>query len=146
MAYGAHKHLQIGSNLAHDSFGLLNLHLESTIVDHPRIAFALETGLFYTNPRFIWVLPKEYRSGLGVHVVGAPIRATATIPAASWIHLNMGFGYNHVGVMGEARGDEGFGEGSFGARAVVAEPMLSFFLGKRVAILAGCHWSLWSAV
>ncbi|MCA9691103.1 MAG: hypothetical protein KC636_15980 [Myxococcales bacterium] len=147
VSVGAHKHLQLGTNLAQDAFGLFNLRLKSNLIDRPKIGVALETGFFYTNPRLVWVLPADFREPLGdIHVFGAPLRVITTALAADWLHLNVGLSYTHVGVTGEVRFAGALADGSFGARSLDLSPVLQLLLGERVAVILGGEWALWSAL
>ena len=146
LSYGAHKYFQLGTNFAHNAFSVFNLNFKSNVVDHRWVGVGLETGVSYMNPRLIWVLPKEYRDAFGdINVFSVPIRAITTIPAADWMDVSMGLAYQHVSLVGEVSAGDGFGEGSFGRRAFDLEPLLNFYLGRRVVLSFGGRWSMYSA-
>ncbi len=147
LTYGVYERVELKTNIAHAAFAIVNARVKATLVDRPRFALGAKLGFTFAQPKLIWVLPPEYRATFGdIKVIGAPVRVLSTIRTADWLDLHLGLSYSHVDVYGDLPVNTEFSRISLGRRALVFDPMLSFYLGRRVALLLGGSWPLWSAL
>jgi hypothetical protein len=143
---GVTKRFQLGANLAHAGFGLLNAGAKVNIVDHPVVGVGVSTGIIYTNPKVIWALPSALREELGrVNVLIIPSELTTTFPLTEWMGLHLTLGYKHVDMFGAFDSSSVLAKGGFGARDLYLQPTVDFYLGHRVALRFNAHLSAWAA-
>jgi hypothetical protein len=143
---GVTKRFQLGANLAHAGFGLVNAQAKVNIVDHPVVGVGIGTGVIYANPKVIWALPSQVKEALGdIHLLIIPTELTTSFPLTAWMGLHMTLGYKHADIFGSFSADSVLAKGGFGSRDVYAQPTVDFYLGHRVALRLSAHLSAWAA-
>jgi hypothetical protein len=143
---GVTKRFQLGANLAHAGFGLVNAAAKVNLLDHPVAGVGVSTGIIYANPKVIWALPSSVKEALGdIHMIVIPSELTTTFPLTEWMGLHLTAGYKHVDMFGDFDGDSVLAKGGFGSRDVYFQPTADFYLGHRVALRLSAHLSAWAA-
>ncbi len=143
---GVTKWLQLGANLAHAGFGILNAAAKANVLDHPVAGIGISTGVLYSNPKVIWALPSQVKEALGdIHLVVIPSELTTTFPLTEWMGLHFTLGYKHVDMFGEFDEETVLAKGGFAARDLYFQPTADFYLGHRVALRFSAHLSAWAS-
>lgn len=130
--------VQVSTNLAHMSLGLINAGVKYTALDRPWLGLGFEGGFLWTRPSLIWLLPDDIADPLSdIDLLIVPIKATASVPATRWTSLHLGLAYTHAEISGELRGDSDFFDAGVGARVLQFDPTFHFYLDGRAALIFG---------
>ena len=130
--------VQVSTNLAHMSLGLVNAGVKYTALDRPWLGLGLEAGFLWTRPSLIWLLPDDIADPLrNIDLLVVPVKATASVPVARWTSLHLGLAYTHAEITGELRGDSDFFDAGIGARVLQVDPTFHFYLDGRAALILG---------
>ena len=144
------RRTQVEINAAHAALGLMNLHTKWNAVDSPGFALGVQAGMIWLDPQRAWVIrqaqPEASEALAGAHLVMVPLRATATVPVAEPVDLDLSVGWDHVGVLGRIDGDVLLFDGTVGVRRAWVMPAVRTYVAERFALEARATLPLWAGL
>lgn len=141
--------LELGTNLAHDVGGLVNVYAKYTVLDTPWFGFGARLGFKWLDGGNLWFLPDDSslkQDLAAVDMFMIPVSAYLSFPIADWFGFHTEFRYMYTPVTGDLVLDGTHYNGGATWHEVTVSPALHFYLGSGVALLAGVEVPLYSAV
>jgi len=130
VAYGFGAGLEAQVNLAHSSFGLLNVAGFWQFIDAKNFALAARVAFWYARGEWFWIAQGPAKDLIrGLDAIGLPVLVAASAPLTPWLQLDLDVGYTHAEVFGTI-GDEDnlFIDAQLGVRQALIRPGVRFFL------------------
>lgn len=137
---GVVEGLQLGTNVVHDAFGIVNVAAKYAAPEVSRFTFAGGLGFKWTNPKVIWVLPRDQRDRLSdVNAFMVPVSVTASWAPLSWMGAHLRLGYTWLGIDGAVSSDDALFAGGGNEHDLYVQPTLTFYPLHGWAIVAGAQ-------
>lgn len=143
--HGIIDRLEVGTNVAHDAVSLFNLDVRGTLVDRPRFGLGARVGAKWLPFQALYLLPKDIRDDFGgLHFVVLPVDMTFSFPVLKRFAFHITPGYFGSAVFGSVDSDGVDAIGQLGWRQVYIDNFYNVLVGRRVALVFGLHFPLWT--
>ncbi|HIA03911.1 MAG TPA: hypothetical protein EYN06_10725 [Myxococcales bacterium] len=144
---GMPANTELGTNLAHDLLGIINLDLRMKFVDQEWGRIGARIGFKWFNPQEILLFQLMDKKPFGergeINLFMLPITLQSTFPLADWADLHINLGYLFQGIQGTVSNDFSDVHGGVGAREVFLQPHLSFYAWD-MAFIVGAQLPIWA--
>jgi hypothetical protein len=145
VAYGLTDWVELRLNLAHFGIGMLNVAAQFNLVDRRWWGLGVVLGLRWLRGDWLWLLRERTREQLaGVDMLGFPLEVVGSFPLLRWMGLHLKLAYTHSEVFGDIAFDEAALEGTAGVRHLYVEPVVRFYLWRRMAVTLGARLPLFA--
>lgn len=146
-AAGIGDQWEVGINLAHAAFGVINVYGKYNFIDKKWWALGAKLGVTWIHVSAVWAIPEEYRDALGnVDILSIPIEIQSSFPVADWVGLHLTVGYLHSELFGDINEDSLFLNGDIGSRQIYLKPLITFYLNERILVFVGGRLLVWGGM
>jgi hypothetical protein len=148
VARGLGAGIQLEMNLAHVSFGLLNIRARWHFIDTRYFNLGASLGFWYGHGDWFWLyrgLAQDLVSK--IDVIRVPVTLDASTSVASWLAFDLGLEYTYADVFGtlDLRGSA-YRDVYIGARQFVVRPGVRFFLSNTTSVAFSADLPAYTAV
>jgi hypothetical protein len=143
-AAGIGDRWEVGVNLAHAVFGVMNVYGKYNFIDKKWWALGAEVGVTWIHVKSVWAIPEKYRDALGnIDILSIPIEIHSSFPVADWVGLHLSVGYLHSQLFGKINEETLFLDGDIGSSQVYLRPNITLYIAKRIQVFVTARLLLW---
>ncbi len=143
-AAGIGDRWEVGVNLAHAAFGIMNVYGKYNFIDKKWWALGAKLGVTWIHVKAIWAIPEEYRDPLGnVDILSIPIEIQSSFPVADWVGLHLTVGYLHSQLFGKINEESLFLNGDIGSSQIYLKPLITLYIAERFQAFVAGRLMVW---
>jgi hypothetical protein len=143
-AAGIGDRWEVGVNLAHAVFGVMNVYGKYNFIDKKWWAMGATLGVTWIHVKSVWAIPEKYRDALGnVDILSIPIEIHSSFPVADWVGLHLSAGYLHSQFFGKINEETLFLDGDIGSHQVYLRPNITLYIAERIQVFLAARLLLW---
>lgn len=132
LAVGLSDHVDIGANIGHAAFGVVNVYGDFNFLDFKHFALGSSLNFVWIKPSIIWILPDDIRSDLGdINILSIPLELVSSYPINNWLQFDLAAGYTWSKLSGEISSETELIDSSIGTRQLYLRPAVQFHIASR---------------